>query len=103
MSTKKEDPYDYYRNDLDKKVISKPEAGGDYEFMFSRPNNRLGVIKIKRLSSNEEFSSSITLKLQNGECIVKLDLNKLPDALKIEFEELKELEYHKFMELLEGF
>ncbi len=99
----KEDPYEFYRNDLDKKIISNLQAGGDYEFLFSRPPNRKGEIRIKRLSSNEEFLSSITLNLQEGKCIVKLDLNKLPDDLQVELEDIRELEYGKFMEFLEGF
>lgn len=94
------DPYELYRKDLDGKIISTKEAGGDYEFQFSRPVNRQSEIQIIRLSTGEKFKSSIVLKISNNECMVKMDLSELPDDLKLELEDLKEKEYNNFIDSL---
>ncbi len=95
------DPYEVYRKELDGKTISGKESGGDYEFKFSRPLNRKGDIQITRLSVSEKFNSSYTLQIVNDKCIMRLNLNDLPDDVKIELEELKENEYSASIDIME--
>ena len=83
------DPYEHYRKDLDGKVVSGKEAGGDYEFQFYRPKNRHGEIQITRLSTDEKFKAGLTLTIIKNECTVKMSLNDLPDDLQLEFNDLK--------------
>lgn len=41
------EPYEDYRKDLDGKIVSAKEAGGDYEFQFYRLNYHAPAAKPK--------------------------------------------------------